>query len=208
MAGNNKRSASPLLRLIGEDRLKRIMREFHAATGATVMVMTEDAEDVADNEARYWRAAGIEERYAARDGGVQQTFVLYEPVVTADGTVEGGDLVIEGVFDTYLEPVFVSPDEGVLFYLPGAPTFVDLGFPKVVFATEQFLMAPPKLPDDKRKVLEAAAEKAVADSEFLALSKKQGFSVDPKSSAKATQAVLETFEYVTEVLIAAGEMKK
>lgn len=46
MAGNSNEPTSRLLALIGEDRLKRIMSEFHAATKATVMVMAENVRDV------------------------------------------------------------------------------------------------------------------------------------------------------------------
>jgi hypothetical protein len=48
---------------------------------------------------------------------VQQIFTIYEPL---DAVQPGRDLVIQGVFDTGLQPVLVSADEGVLFHLPGA----------------------------------------------------------------------------------------
>lgn len=95
-----------------------------------------------------------------------------------------------------------------LFYLPDTPTFVELGYPKVVFTMDQFLLAPPKLPDDRKKVLEEAAAKAIADPEFAALAKKQGFSADPKKSDEVKKSILGIFNYLSEILVSADEMKK
>ncbi len=68
---------------------------------------------IADNAARYERASILEEAYIARDRGVQQTFTLWEALPGIDG-----DLVIRGLLDTPLEATLLSPQDGVLFYLP------------------------------------------------------------------------------------------
>lgn len=69
---------------------------------------------VTDNEARYRHTAAFEETYRTLDEGVQQRFMLHRALSRA------GDLVVTGRLDTPLQPELLSPEEGVLFYPPGA----------------------------------------------------------------------------------------
>ena len=65
--------------------------------------------------------------YEVGDETVEQ-FLVFE-----EGTPDGGDLVIEGVFDTRLEPVLISDEEGIRFESPGAERERDLAYgPAVV----------------------------------------------------------------------------
>jgi len=91
--------------------------------------------------------------------------------------------------------------------LPEVPTFAELGHPQVVTVARTFLAGPPGLSEAARSVLAGAAARAVSDPEFLTLSRKQGFSVEPIPAEKAGAAFLEEFAQTRALLRGAGEIK-
>lgn len=66
------------------------------------------------NSVTYPRSLGIEEIYAALDEGMEQVFLLQQPLAL------DGDLVIEGIFETDL-PVVVPSGQGEVLFLTGNP---------------------------------------------------------------------------------------
>ena len=146
--------------------------------------------------------AGFKATYVPFDSGREATMSV------VGGHVTGGaasSINFPGLLKDKKIRVLGLASDKRLFYLPDTPTFSELGYPGVVFKTEQFLMGPPKIASDKIKILESAAAKAVADPEFLSLSKKQGFTVDSKSADKTREELLKIFAYVKKILIGAGE---
>lgn len=92
--------------------------------------------------------------------------------------------------------------------LPDAPTFKELGYPKVRTESQQILMGPPKMPADVVKILADATTKTVVDPEYLKRAKSQGFSVAgiPKSPQEAHKMLNETYGEIYEILQATGEL--
>ncbi len=64
---------------------------------------------------------------------------------------------------------------------PGVQTIKDIGFPDLVdgVRSQRYIIAPPKLPANIKKILVDALKKTVADKEFLAWNEKVGLSFDP-----------------------------
>ncbi len=70
------------------------------------------ARGASDNWVTYQTAGGWQLAYEVGEASVEQYFVFEK------GTPTDGDLVIEGTFDTPLQPVFLSHEEGIRFELP------------------------------------------------------------------------------------------
>ena len=145
--------------------------------------------------------ADFKHKYVTFDSGRDATMAVVGGHVTAGiaSTINFPDLVKE----KRVRVLCVGSPER-LPYLPDTPTFTELGFPGVELVTRQLVMAPPGLPDDKKKILASASAKAVADPEFLALAKKQGFTVGPLSPEECRQELLGAFENISKILKAAG----
>lgn len=92
--------------------------------------------------------------------------------------------------------------------LPNAPTFAELGFPKVKTVTRQILMGPKGLPEDRVKVLAEAAAKAVKDPEFVERTKKQGFSLDPMGPDESHEEIVGTYQEIFDVLKKTGNLTR
>lgn len=159
-----------------------------------------------------WLMAILLRQYA---GGFKFEYVPFTSGKKASMAIVGGH-VTTGVASTINFPDLVKGNKikvlGVasakrLAYLPEAPTFTELGYPKVHIVTRQVFGGPPGLPSEVKKVLVEASQKAVNDPEFLSIAKKQGFSVDPMSSQETEQSVKETYTVIEEVLKEAGELK-
>jgi tripartite-type tricarboxylate transporter receptor subunit TctC len=145
--------------------------------------------------------AGFKHKYVTFDSGRDATLAVVGGHVSAGiaSTINFPDLVREkkvrvlGVGSTERLPS-----------LPDVATFAELGYPGVKLVTRQLVMAPPKLPDDRKKILADAAAKAVGDPQFLAVAKKTGFSVGPLTPDECRKELLQDFENVAEMLKAAG----
>lgn len=85
-------------------------------------------------------------------------------------------------------------------YLPDVPTFVELGFPKVVSITSSSIMAPPDLPANIKKILIDAASKAANDSKFREIAEKTGFIVSPDPPEQVRKTLLSAFEQIGKIL--------
>jgi tripartite-type tricarboxylate transporter receptor subunit TctC len=159
-----------------------------------------------------WLMAVLLRQYA---GGFKFEYVPFNSGKEASMAIVGGHVTM-GVASTINFPDLVKEKKikvlGVasakrLATLPEAPTFAEMGYPKVNVVTEQVFGGPPKLPAEVIKVLVEAAKKAVNDPEFVSIAEKQGFSVDPMSAQETEQSVMETYTAIQEVLQAAGELK-
>jgi len=145
--------------------------------------------------------ADFKHKYVTFDSGRDATMAVVGGHVTAGiaSTINFPDLVKE----KRVRVLGVGSPER-LPYLPDTPTFTELGFSGVELVTRQLVMAPPGLPDDKKKILASASAKAVADPEFLALARKQGFTVGPLSPGECRKELLDAFENISKILKAAG----
>jgi len=93
-------------------------------------------------------------------------------------------------------------------YLPDVPTFVELGFPNVVSVTSSSVMAPPNLPEDRKKILVDAASKAAHDPEFDKVAKKTGFIVSPDSPEQVRKNLLDAFAQIEKIIAREKAEKK
>jgi tripartite-type tricarboxylate transporter receptor subunit TctC len=145
--------------------------------------------------------AGFKHKYVTFDSGRKATMAVVGGHVSAGiaSTINFPDLVREKKVR-----VLGVGSAKRLSYLPDAPTFSEMGYAGVRLVTRQLVMAPPKLPNDKKKILADAAAKAVADPQFLSVAKKTGFSVEPLTPDECRKELLKNFEDVEQILKAAG----
>lgn len=77
------------------------------------------------------------------------------------------------------------------------PTIKEIGFPELIepVKSQRYVIAPPGLPANIKKILEVALEKALADKEFLAWNAKAKISFDPVMGAQAEELVKKIHAY-------------
>jgi len=77
-----------------------------------------------------------------------------------------------------LRPILTFTEKSVY---PGVPNIKEIGFPELIepIKSQRYVIAPPKLPADKKKALEDILRKTMVDQEFLAWNKKAEMSFDP-----------------------------
>ncbi len=123
------------------------------------------------------------------------------------GTSEGIPAMIRNDFDVYLQPIdhpataiyLKSGDVRPILHLhgknpvnaPDTPTAQDKGYDLRLYVGRS-IVAPPGLPDDRKKILEDLFVKTMNDPEYLAIWKKSNTPVVPGDS-KAAQADLENY---------------
>ncbi len=143
-------------------------------------------------------------KYVPFDSGMKATMAV------AGGHVDMGLVSTVNIpdlaADKKIRALAVSSAER-LSYLPDVPTFAELGHPEVVTVARTFFAGPPGLPPAVRDVLALAAGKVVSDPEFLALAKKQGFTVEGLPSDEAERAFHAEFASTQALLRGAGEIK-
>jgi len=146
--------------------------------------------------------AGFKAKYIPFDSGREATMSVVGGHVTVGG---GNSMNLPDLIKAKKIRALGVSSAKRLFYMLDVPTFIEMGYPKVFMPAYYLLFAPPKTPDDIRKVLEKAAAKAVADPEFVALMKRQGVSLDPKTAEETDQTVRDTFDKVDDLLKAVGK---
>ncbi len=121
------------------------------------------------------------------------TTQLSAKMVFAKGTSETNAALIRGdiplamhSFDSVRNLIEIKEFRPILTFSeaikhPGVQNVKDIGFPELneVLNSQRFVIAPPKLPKDIKKILEDAVRKAVVDKEFLEFNKKAGISYYP-----------------------------
>ena len=136
---------------------------------------------------------------------------------------KGGESVITALLGGHVEVTFdafgkVKPhiDSGKLRVLlvskkmagyPDIPTAMDLGYKQGLLSTWFAFYAPSGLPEDVKKTLVTAIEKAVKNPELKAKAEKLGFVVDYKSPAELNKLKKEEYE-VAAALAAKMGLKK
>jgi tripartite-type tricarboxylate transporter receptor subunit TctC len=86
---------------------------------------------------------------------------------------------------------------------PDLPTIVELGFPEIKMDQMTGVLAPPGLPEDRLNVLVSGFQKAFADKEFLAATKKAKMTLQPlpsKEYYKASEDMFKTIKALEPVL--------
>ena len=74
---------------------------------------------------------------------------------------------------------------------PGVPNIKEIGFPELIepIKSQRYVIAPPKLPADRKKILEDILKKTMSDEEFLAWNKKADMSFAPVFGAELDKLV-------------------
>ena len=104
------------------------------------------------------------------------------PVRTAIPFFESGDIRPLAFFDKKS-------------YIAGVPTAKDLGYSELaLLGLERIFAGPPGIPKDRRKVLESALLKAMADPEMLAWAKQSKRQLSPLPGGEAQRVVAEATE--------------
>ena len=121
------------------------------------------------------------------------TSQLAARIIIFEGTSQVNALLIRGdfplamhSFDSVRNLIEIKEFRPILTFseaikYPGVQNVKDIGFPELneVLNSQRFVIAPPKLPKDIKKILEDAVRKAVVDKEFLEFNKKAGISYYP-----------------------------
>jgi len=143
-------------------------------------------------------------KYVPFDSGMKATMAVAGGHVDAGlvSTVNIPDLARDGK----IRALAVSSPER-LSYLPDVPTFAELGHPGIVTMARTFLAGPPELPDNIKETLARAASQAVADPEFLALAKTQGFTVEGLPPHEAERTFHAEFASTRALLKETGEIQ-
>ena len=92
--------------------------------------------------------------------------------------------------------------------LPRVPTLTDLGFKQDLFTSWFGMYGPAGLPDEVKKVLIPAIEKAVKNPELKAKVEKLDFVVDYKSPAEQRRMASEEYERGLAIAIKVGLRSK
>ncbi len=84
---------------------------------------------------------------------------------------------------------------------PGAVTIKDLGHPELVdqINNHRFIVAPPGLPDETKRLLLEAIKRATADREFLALAKNANFNLKNVYGNDAERLFLQFIKFYGEI---------
>jgi tripartite-type tricarboxylate transporter receptor subunit TctC len=82
---------------------------------------------------------------------------------------------------------------------PKVPTILELGYRQDIIATWFGFFAPAGIPEEVRKVLVAAVEKAVKNPQVKARVEKLSFIVDYKNPAEMRKMVTEEYEIVNDI---------
>jgi len=159
-----------------------------------------------------WLLSVLLQQYA---GDFKFKYVPFDSGKKATMAIVGGHVTV-GIASTINFPrlvkqkkikVLASASKKRLYYLPEVSTFTELGYPKIVTAAMFYIAGPPKMPQDIKGILAAAAEKAATDPEYLKLAKKQGFSIERLSAAEALNEFKNDYESTRALLKKAGEIK-
>ena len=143
-----------------------------------------------------------------QEAGFKSFYVNFKSGRTATMAVVGGH-VSAGIastinfHDLIREKKIIGLGVGTpkrLPYLPDVPTFVELGFPKVVSVTSSSIIAPPDLPADIKKIFIDAASKAANDPEFREIAEKTGFIVSPDPPEQVRKNLLSAFDQIGKML--------
>ena len=80
---------------------------------------------------------------------------------------------------------------------PGVPSVKDIGFPELVEAikSQKYVIAPPAMPADIKKILQDLLKKTMEDEEFLAWSKKIGQPFEPIFGPELDKLVKEVLDF-------------
>lgn len=128
-------------------------------------LLTDGAQKSEDNWITYQPASGSwQMAYEISEASVEQYFIFEK------GTPTDGDLVIEGLFQTRLQPVLISNDEGIQFFPPktaaeqrGEVAGLGYGPALVTDAQGRRLVAPLQLADKQLRITIPAAWLAQAE---------------------------------------------
>jgi tripartite-type tricarboxylate transporter receptor subunit TctC len=90
---------------------------------------------------------------------------------------------------------------------PGVPTLTELGYKQDLFSGWQALYAPAGIPEEVKRTLVAAAEKAIKNPESKTKLEKLGYVVDYKSPADLIKAVSEEYNAALSLALKIGLRK-
>jgi tripartite-type tricarboxylate transporter receptor subunit TctC len=91
---------------------------------------------------------------------------------------------------------------------PNVPTITDLGYKQELVSTWFAMYSPSGLPEEVKKVLVPAVEKAIKNPESKAKIEKMKFIVDYKSPAEMKKRVAEEYERAVQIADKVGLRKK
>jgi len=137
---------------------------------------------------------------------------------------KGGESVITALLGGHLEmtydainKIYPHVESGKLRILlltykmadfPNVPTMTDLGYKQELVSTWFAMYAPSGLPEEVKKVLVPAVEKAIKNPESKAKIEKMKFIVDYKSPAEMKKRVVEEYERAIQIADKVGLRKK
>ncbi len=137
---------------------------------------------------------------------------------------KGGESVITALLGGHLEmtydavnKIYPHVESGKLRILlltykmadfPNVPTITDLGYKQELVSTWFAMYSPSGLPEEVKKVLVPAVEKAIKNPESKAKIEKMKFIVDYKSPAEMKKRVAEEYERAVQIADKAGLRKK
>ncbi len=122
--------------------------------------------------------------------GDVQTCIMSEDV--AKPMIDAKEIKVLLVFDTVTE-------------YPGAVNIKELGFPDMVdqISSHRFVVAPPHLEEEPRRILLAAIKKATTDKDFVAWAKKSDYplkNIYGNDAEKTFIRIIKTYEELTPLL--------
>lgn len=137
--------------------------------------------------------------------------------------LKGGQAVITSLLGGHLEGIYTAPSQ-VLPHIsagkvrallvskrmpqfPNTPTITELGYKQDLFSSWFGLYAPAGLPEEVKKVLVPAIEKAIKTPELIPKMEKLGFIVDYKSPAELLKLTKEEYEIACAIAIKIGLRK-
>jgi tripartite-type tricarboxylate transporter receptor subunit TctC len=92
--------------------------------------------------------------------------------------------------------------------LPDIPTITELGYKQELFTSWFAMYGPAGLPEEVKKVLIPAVEKAVKNPELKAKVQKMDFVVDYKSPAELKKLAADEYEKASAIAVKVGLRKK
>ena len=137
--------------------------------------------------------------------------------------LKGGQAVITSLLGGHLEGIYTAPSQ-VLPHIsagkvrallvskrmpqfPNVPTMTELGYKQDVFSSWFAPYAPAGLPEEVKRVLVPAVEKAIKTPELKPKMEKLGFIVDYKSPAELLKQTKEEYEMACKIAVQIGLRK-
>jgi len=137
--------------------------------------------------------------------------------------LKGGQLVVTSILGGHLEAIITAPSQ-ILPHIsagkvrallvskkgpqfPNVPTLTDLGYKQDMFSAWFALYAPAGVPEEVKKVLVTAIEKAVKTPELKPKMEKLGFIVEHKPPAEHLKLMKEEYESASAIVIKLGLQK-